>query len=584
MIGGAGEGTVGLFDHLSQSAPTASGSTSPSANSRFEKKRNGVLRLKWSDKAAGAFWLGKDEAGADDPHFNARGAGHRRQGNLYVCDWGNNRVMVFSRRASCSASSRSTSRSRSPSIRPAERSMSCPAALAPKWGRLVENASSASSRPGARGAEGIGQVGQRRLNVMALDGAAAPPSCGSTGPGAVPRDRQGRDSFEAGRTGRQRAAAWTAPGSSPATLPATACCSMRSTTAQHIVQMDLATGKKSPFCKGTDMALDRDGNVYAMGGHGTMRSTASIRPASRCPSPATGSNKIVTKGYRGLRPEHGACRALPSTPQGHLRDAHVQLRRRAMSTAAAWTSTGPTASPRREASSTAWATAIAAWAWMPRETSTSGPTSSRPTSLSRGLHGQDSRQGLALVEDADREVPWCYTVLQQLPVSLGRGVQVRSRRRRFLRPERRDPRGTRITASPSPPTAGQRPGRRGLLPLGLPGLRGQGGRGPVALRRLRDHPSSGDCLTGPTLACVCRQSHLAVDEYGRVFAPNVFRFSVEMLDTNGNQLARIGRYGNADSAGPGAASCPSRRSALPGRRSFPRPEARSTFPTPSTGG
>jgi hypothetical protein len=37
-----------------------------------------------------------------------------------------------------------------------------------------------------------------------------------------------------------------------------------------------------------------------------------------------------------------------------------------------------------------------------------------------------------------------------------------------------------------------------------------------------------------------------------VFAPDPFRFSVEMLDTNGNQIARIGRYGNADSAGPGS--------------------------------
>ena len=39
---------------------------------------------------------------------------------------------------------------------------------------------------------------------------------------------------------------------------------------------------------------------------------------------------------------------------------------------------------------------------------------------------------------------------------------------------------------------------------------------------------------------------LAVDPFGRVYAPNVFRFSVEMIDTNGNQIWRIGRYGNVD--------------------------------------
>jgi hypothetical protein len=54
----------------------------------------------------------------------------------------------------------------------------------------------------------------------------------------------------------------------------------------------------------------------------------------------------------------------------------------------------------------------------------------------------------------------------------------------------------------------------------------------------------------PDPGCVCLSSQLAVDPYGRVFAPDVFRFSVQMLDTNGNRLHRIGRYGNADDRQP----------------------------------
>ncbi|MEK7755204.1 MAG: hypothetical protein AAB654_24985, partial [Acidobacteriota bacterium] len=65
-------------------------------------------------------------------------------------------------------------------------------------------------------------------------------------------------------------------------------------------------------------------------------------------------------------------------------------------------------------------------------------------------------------------------------------------------------------------------------------------------------PSSGDALQ-PDPGCVCYNSQLAVDPYGRVYAPNVFRFSVEMLDPAGSPIARIGRYGNADSAGAGSA-------------------------------
>jgi len=64
-------------------------------------------------------------------------------------------------------------------------------------------------------------------------------------------------------------------------------------------------------------------------------------------------------------------------------------------------------------------------------------------------------------------------------------------------------------------------------------------------------PASGDGIR-PDPGCVCHNSHLAVDPYGRVFAPDVFRFCVEMLDAAGNQITRIGRYGNVDSAGPGS--------------------------------
>jgi len=37
-----------------------------------------------------------------------------------------------------------------------------------------------------------------------------------------------------------------------------------------------------------------------------------------------------------------------------------------------------------------------------------------------------------------------------------------------------------------------------------------------------------------------------------VFAPSAFYSSVEMVDPAGNRIARIGAYGNADSAGPGS--------------------------------
>jgi hypothetical protein len=62
-------------------------------------------------------------------------------------------------------------------------------------------------------------------------------------------------------------------------------------------------------------------------------------------------------------------------------------------------------------------------------------------------------------------------------------------------------------------------------------------------------PSSSDGPR-PDPGCVCLTSRFAVDLYGRSFVPNVFRFAVDVLDTNGKLIARIGRYGNADDTGP----------------------------------
>ena len=49
--------------------------------------------------------------------------------------------------------------------------------------------------------------------------------------------------------------------------------------------------------------------------------------------------------------------------------------------------------------------------------------------------------------------------------------------------------------------------------------------------------------------CACWNARFAFDYFGRSFAPEVDRYNVAVLDSNGNLILRIGRYGNADSAG-----------------------------------
>lgn len=50
--------------------------------------------------------------------------------------------------------------------------------------------------------------------------------------------------------------------------------------------------------------------------------------------------------------------------------------------------------------------------------------------------------------------------------------------------------------------------------------------------------------------CNCYNARFALDYFGRSFAPAIGHHSVAVLDTNGNLILRIGRYGNVDSAGP----------------------------------
>lgn len=47
-------------------------------------------------------------------------------------------------------------------------------------------------------------------------------------------------------------------------------------------------------------------------------------------------------------------------------------------------------------------------------------------------------------------------------------------------------------------------------------------------------------------ACVCVGSRLSVDGFGRVYVPKCMNFNIDVLDTAGNRLLRVGEYGNAD--------------------------------------
>jgi DNA-binding beta-propeller fold protein YncE len=52
------------------------------------------------------------------------------------------------------------------------------------------------------------------------------------------------------------------------------------------------------------------------------------------------------------------------------------------------------------------------------------------------------------------------------------------------------------------------------------------------------------------VGCGCRNTRFALDYFGRSFAPEMDRYSVAVLDTAGNLILRIGTYGNVDDGKP----------------------------------
>jgi len=58
--------------------------------------------------------------------------------------------------------------------------------------------------------------------------------------------------------------------------------------------------------------------------------------------------------------------------------------------------------------------------------------------------------------------------------------------------------------------------------------------------------------SGMTSHCMCEGCGFDVDDFGRVFYPNLGQFRVEMVDTNNNWIGAFGKYGNEDSGGPAA--------------------------------
>jgi len=553
-IGGAGEGTIGLFDHLALSPDGQWIYLAVSPLSRVDRnKQHGVLRFKWSDKDAGALWLGKEASGTGDDEFNdPEGLAVDAQGNLYVCDWGNNRVMIFSPDGK-PLGKFPVDKPQQIAVHPASGQiyvLSC--SPISRWGRIWNDDTVLRKFPAWGKGENkeLAKLDHKGMNVMALDGASTPAKVWVGGLvglcavadkgetleiGARIDNKNGLDCpwFIAGDPVRNRVFLYE----------------HGSTNTPEVLAMDLATGKRTAFAKGTDMTLDRDGNVYVMGG----RDSAFYRfdPSGK-PLPFSGinSNKVMTKGYRGYGPNLG----IPGIAVGAEGDVYV-MRSSNGGNADAYGARvdvfGADGKPKKESiidgmgcGDCGVGVDVAGNIYVGANVKPADKP--YPTAFMGKLPAKGWTYW-----NKEREIPWCYPYLNEYLFHWGSVFKFSSAGGAFYGqapwnlkdPKYGQPKPADILANAPADATSYRSSYLSFEVKESGAVWRYAGFGII--------PSSSDGLM-PDPGCVCHQGHIAVDAYGRVFVPDVFRFSVEMLDTNGNQIARIGRYGNVDSAGPGS--------------------------------
>jgi sugar lactone lactonase YvrE len=554
FIGGAGEGPAGCFDHLAISPDGSHIYVSVGENAMLSARKQCVYRLAWTDTGMGEPWLGKGEAGSDDEHFNGpEGLAVDAKGNVYVCDYGNNRVMVFDKEgkllgkfAAEKPQQIEVNRS-SGSIYVLSRSPN------KRWGTLWNTDTAITKFSPFAGGEPrqVARLDRSGIDILAIDQSAATPKLWVAGKSVAPvidkgtelvagediplRESLGITGFIAGDTVRNRALIY-----------------LYNTAKPVVTAVDLDSGKCSVFSPGTDMALDYAGNVYVMGGRDN--SIHRYKPdGSPLPFGDAGSNRITTKGYRGYGPNMGIG-GIAVDARGNI----LLIRNSNYGGAGSYGGRvdvyGPDGNLLKEniIDGLGYAdSGLGVDAGGNIYVGSNVKPADRP--IPAYFAGKAPATSWTWWRGPEREAPWRYTYYNPYLFHWGAAFKFGPEGGVFY---------------------GQNAGVAGRKDYGEARPADSAGNAPASAESLRSAclgyevrvagakwryqgcgiiPSSGDALT-PDPGCVCYNSHLAVDPYGRVFLPNVFRFSVEMLDTAGNQIDRIGRYGTVDDDGAGGSN------------------------------
>jgi hypothetical protein len=522
---------------------------------------HGIYRLKWTDeklpgtaKSPGEPWLGKAEAGSDDAHFNdPQGMAVDKQGRLYVCDRGNSRVMIFDKDGKLLGKFTAPTPEQ--------------IAVHPAGGEIFVLSREAGKKTNTARLLHLGPWGQgepRKIaeleipggKLMALDPEASPVRAW------VAVRQQGDALIPVEAAGGQLRAGEPVAGGDGLQYPEFVVADpgrnrimVKEMFGRDWTVFDLATGKGSPLpVKCADMGLDRDGNMYVLDGYG-KNSISRYDPAGKpLPFAGIGSHTVPDVKYRAYGGEMGLggiCvaangdffalltgnyvsdgvggRVTRFGPDGSVKqkdfiaalgygDAGLGV------DAAGNVYVGANLKPRGQPYPKDFAAVLPEnprWLWWQADGVWGGPP---------------------------RAAPWCYPFYNPYLFHWGSVFK--------FGPEgggvygHPDPRGKGVV-SPFNSAENAPAGAAEYAPayLGKHTMKVAGAA--WSYHGFSNCPGSGDGPK-PDPGCVCFPSHFCVDGFGRVYVPDVLRFSVQVIDSAGNFLDRIGKYGNQDSAGAGS--------------------------------
>jgi hypothetical protein len=530
-------------------------------------RKHGIYRMEWSDEQAGKLWLGKHAPGAGGHEFNdPQGIAVDAKGRLFICDRGNNRIKVYSPDGKL--------------LDKFAAELPEQIALHPKTGEIFVLSKGISRKSKTRkllafspwkegkGSAKLAEVEVPRLRCMTLEPESKPArlwiaaGAGWGRPNNIVPVSFAKGGFRLGEpiaTGRGLC--------TPSFLAADPARN-RLIVKEHLLKrrfkpfraIDLASGKTKVFkISGSDITLDAEGNMYVRDGYSRASFLARYNPEGKpLPFPGTGKHKI-TATDRTYGPDMGL--------RGHrvaLNGDIYWIRSVAIHGTGACLDVYGSDGKLKKGQLIAGMGSGDCGLGLDAAGNIYVGINVRPADkpLPADFAGQVPGSSWSYWRKK-RQTPWDRIYLNPYLFHMGsvfkfgpEGGKIYGNQRRLVSGGREYPiasPGTELEKAP-----------KGAIPFKTSCLRYDvrmvgakwrcGGVGPI--------PAASDGPRGDP-GCICMPSHLDADLWGRVYAPSAFHFSVEMLDSAGNRIARVGGYGNVDD-GARAAGTNGERSSVPG--------------------